>query len=303
MTETNWTGNYRYQAARVHRPHTLDQLRELVARSSKIKALGTRHSFNDVADTTGDHVSLEHFDRVLAIDGSTVTVEAAVKYGTLCAHLHAAGRALHNLASLPHISVAGACATATHGSGDRNGNLATAVAAIEFVTGDGAVKRLARGEPRFDGAVVGLGALGVVTSLTLDTVPAFEIAQTVYERLPLAELLANFDAITSAAYSVSLFTDWRSDAINQVWLKRRIGDDDHHSRAIDLAALGATPASRDVHPIPGISAEIPGIGCRRRVARVPPNDAGSTVGVADATDFTQTWLNRGARQSVNRLTL
>jgi len=250
MVESNWAANYVYRAARLHRPETIEQLRELVTTSTRLKVLGTRHSFNDIADTTGDHVSLEHFDRVLDVGSSTVTVEPAIKYGTLAIYLHARGLAIHNLASLPHISVAGAVATATHGSGDRNGNLATAVAAIELITANGETKSLSRGDAEFDGAVVSLGALGVVTRLTFDVMPAFEVRQAVFENLPFDALLAHFDDVTSAAYSVSLFTDWRGGAINQVWLKRR--DDDP---GVDLTSLGAMPATRDVHPLPGMPTE------------------------------------------------
>jgi len=252
MAASNWAGNYQYQAARLHQPETIDELRGLVARCGRLKVLGTRHSFNDVVDTTGDHVSLARFDRVLAIGNSTVTVEPAITYGALSRQLHAAGLALHNLASLPHISVAGACTTATHGSGDANGNLATAVSAVELVTGDGDVKQFSRGDDEFDGVVVSLGALGVVTRLTLDVVPSFQVRQTIYENLPFDAVLAHFDAVTLAAYSVSLFTDWRGDAINQVWLKRRDGDDD---RSDTLRSLGATAATADVHPIPGMPTE------------------------------------------------
>jgi alditol oxidase len=252
MTGSNWAGNHRYQSAHLHEPETIDELRTLVGCSERLKVLGTRHSFNDIADTTGDHVSLARFDRVLAIGDSTVTVEPAITYGGLYRQLHAAGLALHNLASLPHISVAGACATATHGSGDANGNLATAVSAIELVTADGDVKRFSRGDEAFDGVVVSLGALGVVTRLTLDVVPSFQIRQSIYENLPFEPLLSHFDAITSAAYSVSLFTDWRGDAINQVWLKRRDGEDD---RSRMMLSLGTTSATADVHPIPGMPTE------------------------------------------------
>src|SRR6185369_13056787 len=108
----------------------------------------------------------------------------------------------------------------THGSGDRNGNLATAVAAIEMVTADGDVVTLAREhDEEFPGAVVGLGGLGIVTQVTLEVLPAFEMRQAVYENLPLEQLEAHFDEITSSAYSVSLFTDWRSASFNQIWFK------------------------------------------------------------------------------------
>jgi xylitol oxidase len=257
QTERNWAGNIGYNAARLHSPETVEQVQELVRRCGKLKALGTRHSFNTIADTTEDLVSLEKFDRVHALDRErrTVTVGAGIRYGDLCRTLNDAGFALHNLASLPHISVAGACATATHGSGDGNGNLATAVSAMEMVTASGEVVAVSReldGEA-FDGMVVGLGAIAVVTRLTLDVVPAFDMRQDVYKNLPLAQVEAHFDDITSSAYSVSLFTDWRSDRFNQVWFKRRVTDGD----AIEAPPRmwEATLATSNQHPLAEISAE------------------------------------------------
>jgi xylitol oxidase len=255
----NWARNFTFAAARVHSPRSAEDVRDLVARTRKIRALGTRHSFNDIADTTEDLVSLERLDRVVSFDlvgpRPTVTIEAGVTYGRLCPQLHARGYALHNLASLPHISVAGACATATHGSGERNGNLATAVAAIELVTAGGSLGQLSRDRDgdTFAASVVGLGGLGVITKVTLDVVPAFEMAQEVYENLPFAALDANFDAIQSAGYSVSLFTDWRTDRVNQVWVKRRVSDG--QPTGPDPTALGATRATRNLHPLADLSAE------------------------------------------------
>ena len=252
----NWAGNYTFHAARLHHPETLAQIQELVRRSDKLHVLGSRHSFNDVADSTGDLLVLDRFAPALEWDHDrhTVTVGAGMTYGALGVQLHAAGYALHNMASLPHITVAGACATATHGSGDRNGNLATAVAAMEFVTADGTVTTLARAEhgEQFRGAVVGLGGLGVVTRLTLDLVPTFTMRQDVYENLPLAQLETDFEAIVSDAYSVSLFTDWQSERVNRVWVKRQITDGD----APDAARpwFGTTDAPEDRHPLEGISA-------------------------------------------------
>ena len=253
----NWAGNYTYRAARLHFPETVEQVQELVIRSRKLRVLGSRHSFNDIADSPENLLSLEHFDQVVALDRkhSTVTVEAGIRYGQFCQQLHREGYALHNLASLPHISVAGACATATHGSGDQQGNLATAVSAMELVTADGEVIILSReqhGEP-FLGAVIGLGGLGVVTKLTLDVVPTFEMRQDVYENLPLAQLEDHFEDIMSSAYSVSLFTDWRSATFNQVWLKRRVIDGT--SLELEPKLFGATLATRPLHPIGALSAE------------------------------------------------
>jgi xylitol oxidase len=256
-TRGNWAGNFSYSAARTHYPETVDQVREIVARAGKVKALGTRHSFNAIADCSEDHISLSRLDRVIRInpDRKTVTVEAGIRYGHLGEHLHRAGYALKNMASLPHISVAGACATATHGSGDANGNLATAVTAMELVTADGELVELSREShgAQFDGMVVALGGLGIVTSLTLDIVPSFLIRQDVYENLPWAQFERHFDAIAATAYSVSFFTDWQKDRVNQVWLKHRVEDGDFREPAPTFFGAALAPVER--HPISSVSAE------------------------------------------------
>lgn len=253
----NWAGNYTYSAARIHHPQTLDEIRDLVRRATNVRALGTRHSFNAIADTTGDLVSLTNLNRVITLDrvASTVTVEAGATYAQLGEYLHAQGFALHNLASLPHISVGGACATATHGSGNNNPNLAAPVIALELITTTGDVLALSRATHgnQFDGMVVALGGLGIVTKLTLNLVPSFAVRQDVYENLPLAQLADHFDAITASAYSISLFTDWRGEHINQVWLKRRVTGADAPAPAPTF--FGATLAPADRHPIPAASAE------------------------------------------------
>jgi len=189
---SNWAGNYTYRATKFHQPETVEQIQELVVLTNKLKALGTRHSFNDIADSPGDLISLEHFNKIVALDRErrTVTVEAGTRYGQLARWLHDEGYALHNLASLPHISVAGACATATHGSGDRQGNLATAVSKLEMVTDNGEIVVLSREEQgeHFQGAVVGLGGLGVIKKLTLNISPTFQMQQDIFENLPLSYL-------------------------------------------------------------------------------------------------------------------
>lgn len=247
----NWAGNQVYGAALVHAPGSVEELQELVARSSKCKALGTRHSFNLIADTDADHISTENLSCVLAIDkeARTVTVQAGVPYGRFCKQLDEAGFALHNLASLPHISVAGACATATHGSGVKNGNLATAVSALDMVKGAGELVSLSRKKDGdlFKGAVVNLGALGIVTSLTLDVNPTFQMSQMVYEGLPLAVLSNNIEEVMSLGYSVSLFTTWQESVFEQVWVKSVAGS------VFPPEIHGAKPATQKLHPIPGAS--------------------------------------------------
>ncbi|MBO7742748.1 FAD-binding protein [Paenibacillus sp. MWE-103] len=253
----NWAGNLAYAASNVQYPESVAQLQELTAGGSTVKALGTRHSFNDIADTEGTHISTQKLNRVVLLDRERrrVTVEGGIRYGDLCGYLHDNGFALHNLASLPHITVAGAVATATHGSGVRNGNLATAVAGLELVRADGELVSFSRDDETgdFHGAVVGLGALGVVAKLTLDLVPAFDVAQTVYENLPLAALETGFDDVMSSAYSVSLFTDWKQVGFNQAWVKRKAGESADGPSAAERA--GATPAASPLHPVPGFSAE------------------------------------------------
>jgi xylitol oxidase len=248
---TNWAGNHAYSAARLHEPESIEQLQDIVRDGGSLRVLGSRHSFNDIADTTGHLLSLSRMPRVFDLDpvAGTVRVDGGVRYGELCGPLHAAGFALNNLASLPHISVAGACATATHGSGDRIGNLATAVAAMEIVTADGEILALTRdGDPDvFNGAVVSLGGLGVVTSLTLDLQPTFQMRQDLYEGLPLAQVADHCDEITSSADSVSLFTDWQGPVVDQVWLKRRVADDERFEQPAEF--FGATIATVPIHPI------------------------------------------------------
>lgn len=248
---TNWAGNVTFGAAQVHRPTSVSQVQEIVAASSRIRALGTGHSFNTLADTTGDLISVADLPRVMDIDTttSTVTVAAGVRYGELVGHLHSAGYALHNLGSLPHISIAGACATGTHGSGVGNGNLSTAVSGVELVSASGDRHRLSRSDADFPGVVVALGALGVVTSLTLDIQPTFEMAQYVYDNLPFESALAHFDEIMGSAYSVSLFTDWTGAGFNQVWVKHRL---DENTAVATGDWFGATAADGPRHPVPGM---------------------------------------------------
>ena len=253
----NWADNQGYQATKLYYPTTLEQVQERVKRSTKVKGLGTRHSFNKIVNTTGDFISLKYLDRVVELDLNperpTVTVEAGITCGQLSQYLHREGYALHNLASLPHISVAGACATATHGSGVKNGSLATAVVAMEIVTADGEVQNFSpeRTGADFEGMVVGLGGLGIVTKLTLKLLPTFSVRQTLFENLPLAQLKANFEAIVSSAYSVSLFTDWRGPRFNQIWFKRQ--EDAPFTLKPEL--FEATPATRNLHPLINLSAE------------------------------------------------
>lgn len=249
----NWAGNYTYQAPALRLPKTLDEVRSFVKNAKKVKALGARHSFNSIADSSVEQISMRLWDKMsLDTKARKVTVGAGVTYGQLAPYLEKGGFAVHNLASLPHVSVVGACSTATHGSGSKNGNLATAVSAIELVTADGSVVQLSREKDgaKFIGAVVGLGALGVITNITLDVVPTFQVQQTVYENLPLAQLEKNFDEIFNAGYSVSIFTDWQKGNASELWIKSLAG-----SKPAPKEFFGAKAATKKLHPIVGVSAE------------------------------------------------
>lgn len=245
---TNWAGNVRYTGTGLHRPATVDEVQRLVRGNDHVKALGGRHSFSDIANGRGAMLTLERFDTVSSVDRAAGTVEvgAGVKYAQLCPRLLRQGFAVANLASLPHICVVGAVSTATHGSG--TGNLATQVAGLELVNGRGEVVTLSedRNPDELRGAVVGLGALGVVTKVTLRVVPAFGVRQWVWENMPLAQFTAHFDEIMGAGYSVSGFTTWRDDRVSEVWVKRRADAGDW---APGRDWYGASPAPRDRHPI------------------------------------------------------
>ncbi len=248
----NWAGSHQFAATVLHEPATVDELQRIVAGTEKIRALGSRHCFNDIADSA-ELVSLARMPRELAVDraNNTVTINAGLTYGELGTALEAEGLAIHNMASLPHITVAGAVATATHGSGDRCGNLSTAVAGMELVTASGDIIQLTRGDDDFNGAVVHLGALGVVTRLTLDVEPSFKMAQQVFRDLSWEAVDAHFDEITSAGYSVSFFTDY-GDAVAELWIKDRV--DDEHPFQLREHYLEALAADVDLHPVPRLDA-------------------------------------------------
>jgi xylitol oxidase len=244
--ETNWARTYTYGARAIHRPTSVEQVQEIVARASRVRALGSRHSFTDIADSD-ELLSTDRLPSSIEIDRDrgTVSVGAGSTYATLARALDRDGLALHNLASLPHIEVAGAISTATHGSGDRLGNLATAVASIDLVTCEGELRTMRRGERYFDGAVVGLGSLGVVTRVQLDAEPSYEVCQHVFEDVSWSGFEERFDEIFAAGVSVSAFTRW-GERVDQVWVKTKSGE------PTDLRdVVESTVACGQVHPIDG----------------------------------------------------
>ena len=248
MRECNWAGNVVYGAERLHCPTSIEALQELLATVPSIRVLGSRHSFNAIADSR-ELVSLRMLPAEVNVDraAGTASCPAGLTYGELAKRLHAEGLALANLGSLPHISLGGSVATATHGSGDRKGNLATSVAALELVTSSGELIASRRGDADFEGLVVGLGALGAVTRITLDVEPAYEVRQRVYEHLPWESLDAHFDQLTAAGDSVSVFTRWGEEA-GQLWVKSRV---DGTPATAPEELYAARAATRQLHPIAG----------------------------------------------------
>ncbi len=243
----NWAGNYTYRAKNLHTPASVEEVQNLVRTLGKQKALGSRHCFNNIADSPDNQISTQNLNQVIELDQENLklTVESGARYGEFSVDLHNQGYALHNLASLPHITAVGACATATHGSGVTNGNLATAVSAVELVTPQGELMTIDRNHPDFPAIVVGLGAFGIITKVTLDIQPTFDVSQRVFLDLPLSSLVDDFDAIMSAGYSVSLFTDWMDENISEVWVKSK------EPVTTDLGTdfYGARAADRNIHPI------------------------------------------------------
>ncbi|WP_309110889.1 FAD-binding protein [Saccharothrix sp.] len=241
---TNWAGSFTFTADRVESPTSVDDVRRVVAAAHRAHVLGAGHSFSRVADTTGTLIRLDALPEVVELAADTVRVSAGTRLAGLAERLHAKGFALPAMPSLPHVTVAGAVATATHGSGDGVGTLADLVRSVDLVTADGDLVTYGYGDPHFDGVVVSLGALGVVVALELAVVPSFDVEQRVVADVPLAALVERFDDVFSAAYSVSAFTTWGDTA--RVWLKRRVGDP-----PADLAWTGGHDATVPLHPVPG----------------------------------------------------
>lgn len=256
MLRKNWAGNYIYKAKNLYAPNTVKEVQALVKKLKVQKALGSCHCFNNIADSPLNQISTKNLKGVIGIDEEkmTITVGAGTKYGDFAPELHQKGYALHNLASLPHISVAGACATATHGSGVTNGNLASSVAGVELVSGNGGIININRDTDRdmLNAVVVNLGALGIITKVTLDIEKTFDVRQDVFQNLTLESLKTNFNAILSGGYSVSLFTDWQNELVSQVWVKRKVND---QTQDLGSDYYGAKAADRNLHPITELSAE------------------------------------------------
>lgn len=242
MELRNWAGNLTYEAKAIHYPSSVVEIQNLVASLPRVKALGTRHSFNQIADSPdGALITLSAMAPEIAIDPETMTVSVTggTHYGALATELHARGYALHNTGSLPLISIAGATATGTHGSGDRNGILSTAVSAVDLVTSDGSLRTFDRSNPELKAYALGLGVFGIITRLVLDVQPTYLVRQDVYRHVPWNMVLDAFDEVMASAYSVSLMGDFGHPTIHQLWQKTRV-DTDHQSDPVPTSLYGGT---------------------------------------------------------------
>ncbi len=265
LYKTNWSSNISYNACGFHLPANTDEVCKIVRQSKSVKAIGSRHSFSQIADTEGQHICLLRLNDIsIDCDHKSVRVGAGVTYVDLCRILHDKDFALKNLASLPHLSVVGACSTATHGSGEKNANLSQAVNKIEIVNANGELLILSRDKDKdlFNGAVVNLGALGIVTHMSLDLVEKYNMRQNVYENLAFEDFLNYFDDIQKLAYSVGCYTDWKSNNIHQIWLKSIVKDPDDFSPPSEI--YGATAALKILHPINGFQVD----GCTKQMGYV-----------------------------------
>lgn len=264
----NWSGTYHFHTNNVFQPKNAAEVASAIDSVKGVRALGTRHSFNGIADSTSAQISTLALKEVTVNAAMhTVTAGGGIRLGELAEIIDKQGWALHNLPSLPHISLAGCISTATHGSGIKNGNISTAIRGIEFVSADGKLHTLSRDKNPdvLPGAAVALGALGVITNLTVDVHPRFDVAQTVYQNLSFDQLEHHLVDIMGAAYSVSLFTHWQNNRADQVWLKRRV--EAGQKPPMPETFYGATLAKKKLHPA---STEMDATGCTEQGGIVGP---------------------------------
>ncbi|GAA1974774.1 D-arabinono-1,4-lactone oxidase [Microbacterium pumilum] len=257
----NWAGTYEYTAPQTVAASSVDDIRRVLAAPGRVRALGTRHSFTDLPDTTGTLVDVTGIPSEFSLDAEShaVTVTAGTRYGELALWLEERGWALRNMGSLPHINVGGASATGTHGSGDANPVLSASVRSLRYIGADAEVHEVRRGDTDFDALVVGLGAYGIVVTLTLDIRPSFRMRQDIYTGVSWDAALGDYSAVTGAGFSVSVFSRWEPDSIGPILVKTRLEADDgavpdailDGVHAADESPLGGGDNVTEGHGVPG----------------------------------------------------
>jgi len=243
----NWSGNVEFAPARLIHPTSLGEIAREVSRSNKVRAVGSAHSFNRIADSTESIIAFDQFPHDISVDSANrqVRVSAGVRYGELAIALHAAGFALPNMGSLPHITVVGATSTGTHGSGVANQNLSAAISHIELINADGEDVSIIGSD--LNAARVGLGALGIIHHVTLNIIPGFDLTQAVYLDLPFRDFIIHFRDFMAGGYSVSAFTTWGDSVIDQLWVKSLPTNDD----SVPSEYFGAKISAIKAHPLAG----------------------------------------------------
>ena len=209
---SNWAGNQTCAPFALERPSTESELvhivKEAAAHDRRVKVVGAGHSFTPIACTDGHLIDLSDYGRVLEHDAAagTVTVQAGISLSTLCDELDRLGLALENMGDIAYQSIAGATSTATHGTGTAFGNLATQIVGLRLITGDGSVVDCSPSENAdvLDVARVGLGALGVVSTVTLRCPPAFRL-HAIEKPVPVDDVLADFDGFMDSADHVEFY--------------------------------------------------------------------------------------------------
>jgi L-gulono-1,4-lactone dehydrogenase len=197
---TNWAANQRCAPAAVERPSSEADIVRIVRDAAnagrRVKVVGAGHSFTAIALTDGHLLTLDDYARVISHDAEkrTVTVQAGIRLQRLNEELHARGLAMPNLGDIAYQSIAGAISTATHGTGATLGGIATQVIGMRIVAGDGSITECSESQNAevFHAARVGLGALGIVSTVTLQCVPAFNL-RAVESPTRVDELLSNLD--------------------------------------------------------------------------------------------------------------
>lgn len=270
----NWCENVAFRHRRFASPESLPELQDLVAEAAHVRVLGSGHSFSSLCRSEDTLVSLAFMRNILDVEATgeaemRVRVEGGATIGDVVKHLAPRGFALRNVPSLPHVTVAGALATSTHGSGlqpGAEGGLPSTCRAIEFVKADGSLVEYERGrDVEFEASVVHLGALGVVSRVSLEVVPAFEVEQRVYDGVDLDQVILRFEELARSVDSLTVginFGVGGGQGAGMLWMR--------YFDAVAPEGPGGRTTYRGTCPPPGSMARAPlGVGGRLRHEPVP----------------------------------
>ena len=297
----NWSGNLQFTAEERVYPESVEELQDIVKNAAgQVKVVGTRHCFNDIADTPGTQVSLAKFTKISVDEEAlTATFGAGVTYTMLLGALHSWDMALPNLPSLPHLNVVGSVMTGTHGGGIGTQAVAAWVVGMRLVDPNGDIQVLTREDTEdFEHYLHSFGALGIITEMTMTVEPDYAVAKCIYEGLSWEFLRdqATYNEIVKSHDFVSFFTDWKAPRMTSVWLGKRVAMDDADAPEFGASAEavcaptfhGATLVER-IHPVPGRDSDpcvSSGIGTwRDKIYHFLPGKPPSSGGDEIQTEF------------------